>query len=177
MILKYNDKPVVIFSCLSVCEGHNGILRDNGTAVTFNAYMAADKNKMVYTFNAFDEIRERVIKMKMKKNSRIMIVAVLKNYITTDNVIQQSYTVGFIDYCPADDNHNHSAAQSLTQIPTSNTSKVSTPYPDINKYQRKRQQPNLTPVTPVKQTYSYDMKEVNLEEINLEEFAMAIGGT
>lgn len=171
MIQKFNDKPVVTFSCLSVCEGHDGVLRDNGTAVTFNAYMAADKNKMVYTFNAFDDIRERVIKMKMKKGSRIMIVAVMKNYIGTDNVIRQSYTVGFIDYCPADDNHSRSGVAPVqTQAPTSCNQSKSAPYSDTNAYQKQEQMPMQATQRPIRKAYSFDLPEVDLEE-----FATAIG--
>lgn len=175
MLSRFNDKPVTMFSCLSVCEGHDGILSDRGTVVTFHAYMAGDKSRYVYTFNAFDEMRERVISMKLEKKSRIMVVAAMKNYIGNDNMSHQSFTICMIDYCPADNRpmimpDTGAANQALPKQVNS-----SVPEPQNNTgtgLQSKKSEPPIqTLIFPENSPYS-----LNQAEVDLEEFANAIGG-
>lgn len=183
MQTRFNDKPVVTFSCLAICDGRDGILRDNGTAVTFTAYMPADKNKMKYTFNAFDEARERVLKMNLKKGSRIMVVAILKNFIDTDNICRQSFTVCLIDYIPADDNQlitksdDQTVKQPLQKQPPTPMLHVlgKNPGPNILNYQRpvqsmQQSQQLMQQIVPKKRPYSFEQPEVDIDE-----FAAAIG--
>lgn len=175
MLSRFNDKPVTMFSCLSVCEGHDGILSDRGTVVTFHAYMAGDKGRYVYTFNAFDEMRERVISMNLKKKSRIMVVAAMKNYIDNTNMSRQSFTICMIDYCPAEGQpmvipDTGGAEQALQQ-------QVKSPVPEPKNvidhdFQSKKLQQSVQPLTfPEDSPYSLDKTEVDLDE-----FAAAIGG-
>lgn len=177
MNMRFNDKPVTMFSCLSVCQGQDGmIVDDKGSAVTFHAYMPADKNKMVYTFNAFDEARERVLKMNLQKGSRIMVVAVLKNYINKVNVCCQSFTVCLVDYLPAD---NEQLTERQDNKPVQ---QPQTPFANVRNFSgaaiasyqrpapRQLQQP-MQAVTPQKRPYSFEQPEVDIDE-----FANAIGG-
>lgn len=175
MLSRFNDKPVTVFSCLSVCEGHDGVLSDRGTVVTFHAYMAGDKGRYVYTFNAFDEMRERVISMKLKKKNRIMVVAAMKNYIDNENMSRQSFTICMIDYCPADSPPMIMPDVGNAEQAFPKQAKSSVPELQNNagpSLQSKEQQPPIQTFTfPENSSYSFDKTDVDLDE-----FAKAIGG-
>lgn len=185
MQMRFNDKPVTTFSCLAISKGKGDeVVQDKGDWVTFRAYMPADKNKMVYTFNAFDEVRERVLKMNLKEGSRVMVVAVLKNFIDNTNVCRQSFTICLIDFLPADDNkivskpENRTPQQTQTRQtqasvsnsqPRSNYASVTTSNNQRQEAQLPQQQP-MQAASIQRKAYSCDQSEVDLEE-----FANAIG--
>lgn len=169
MYMRINDCPIVTFSCLSVCEWRKDVVvEDKGNSVSFRGYMPGDKNKTNYTFNAFDDVRERIIKMNLRKGSRITVIAALKTFINKDNVICNSYKVYLIDYLPADDNQITAKADNTSrhqpQTPKTQESMVNSNVVTGNW----KQQESQTPTSSGK--YSYDMTEVNIDE-----FANAVG--
>lgn len=177
--MRFNDKPVVTFSCLSVIQGQDKKILDyKGSAVTFRAYMPADKEKVTYTFNAFDEVRERVLKMRLQKGSRIMVVAVLKNYIDQNNLVRQSFTVSLIDYLPADDNQlmikpdNKPVQQTQTKQQPASMPNAQRNYSGAAtaSYQRQEPQQPMQAVAVQRKPYSYEQSEVDIDE-----FAIAMG--
>lgn len=106
MVKKINNKMKCIFFELSVICYRNQLVTVKGDAATFHGQIPGDDSGCIYTFNAFDEVKERVLRLKLREGSRLVITGFEKNYIGTDNQMKRSIIVSEIDYCQADGDGN-----------------------------------------------------------------------
>lgn len=95
--------PSVTFFSLTVCGNLDGdVIEEREEHITFKCrenYQAATvKKTIIYTFNAYDGVKERIKKMNLKKGSQICISADMVSYVGNDGSMKQSYTVKTIDY-------------------------------------------------------------------------------
>ncbi len=80
------------------CKGQ--IVVKNGTAVTFWGRLVGDDSGYIYTFNAFGESKERVLRLNLKEDSRVIITGFEKPY-RNGNHYDISISVSGIDFCPS----------------------------------------------------------------------------
>lgn len=106
MVKKINNKMKCTFFELSVICYRNQLVTVKGDAATFHGQIPGDDSGCIYTFNAFDEVKERVLRLKLREGSRLVITGFEKNYIGTDNQMKRSIIVSEIDYCQADGDGN-----------------------------------------------------------------------
>lgn len=92
--------PIVTFPILTIVGQKENVLRVNENYVTFKARenMTIKGNYPVRVFNAWDDIAERVKRLKLQKGSEVTIVAAMKNYIDNDGISRDSFSVMSIDY-------------------------------------------------------------------------------
>lgn len=95
--------PAVTFFSLTCCGNLDGdVLEERDEHITFrckeNYQSATVKKTIIYTFNAYDGVKERIKKMNLKKGSQICISADMVSYVGNDGSMKQSYTVKTIDY-------------------------------------------------------------------------------
>lgn len=95
--------PQVFFPALSVCGNKNIVLSSkNENHVSFKAMNNHVQNgsmRTIYVFNAFDEMAERVKRMKLKVDSQVTIFAEMKDYIDKeDGIKKQSFNITKIDF-------------------------------------------------------------------------------
>ena len=95
--------PQVFFPALTVCGSKDGVLNSKKeNHVSFKAMNNHVQNgamRTIYVFNAFDEMAERVSRMKLKTDSQVVIFAEMKDYIDKeDGVKKQSFTITKIDF-------------------------------------------------------------------------------
>ncbi|MEE1255554.1 MAG: hypothetical protein UHN47_03445 [Lachnospiraceae bacterium] len=95
--------PQVFFPALSVCGSKDGVLsskKENHVSFrAMNNHVQNGAMRTIYVFNAFDEMAERVSRMKLKTDSQVVIFAEMKDYIDKEEgVKKQSFTITKIDF-------------------------------------------------------------------------------
>ncbi len=97
-----NQFPSQTFEMVQIVPNKGQIVVKNGNAVTFWGRCVGSKSGYIYTFNAFGEARERVLRLNLKNGSRVIITGFQKEH-KVGNHYQFSTSVSAIDYCPAND--------------------------------------------------------------------------
>lgn len=97
--------PIVFFPQTTVCGDKDEAVKFTENHCSFKAMMNVQQcgERHIYHFNAFDEVTDRIRRMKICAKSELTIIAELKNYIDCNNIKRQSYTVRMIDFVRTDD--------------------------------------------------------------------------
>lgn len=113
--------PIVTFPQVTICGTKDDCLKwsTDESHVTFKARLNATQNgvRSIYIFNAFNEVAERIKRMKICPKSECTIIAEMREYIDKDNIRRQSFTVKLIDYVKTNDSFekNKVGAQDSTE--------------------------------------------------------------
>ena len=97
--------PIVIFPQVTVCGSKDEAVKFTENHCSFKAMMNAQQcgERHIYNFNAFDEVNDRIRRMKICAKSELTIIAELKNYIDCNNIKRQSYNISMIDFVRTND--------------------------------------------------------------------------
>ena len=130
--------PQVIFPALTMCGTNQKCLGGDDSYVTFKARDNQSQNGQytVYVFNAYEDVMERIKRMKLKTGSQITIFAEMKTYIDKQNNQKFSFTVTKIDYIKTSNfNKNkdeHINEESKDELPEKNVKDNSTKPTNFN---------------------------------------------
>lgn len=97
--------PIVIFPQVTVCGSKDEAVKFSENHCSFKAMINAQQcgERHIYNFNAFDDVNDRIRRMKICAKSELTIIAELKNYIDCNNIKRQSYTIRMIDFVRTND--------------------------------------------------------------------------
>lgn len=104
------NNPITIFPVVRIMEK---TLKKEDNHVTFKA--VDDATHMVYIFNAFDAIADRIGRMTMK--GRCSITSELRSYIDSQNIIRYSFNILSIRFVDGSDNYNNKKPVSEKPVP------------------------------------------------------------
>lgn len=129
-----NVLPQVFFPALSVCGSKDGVLsskKENHVSFkAMNNHVQNGAMRTIYVFNAFDEMAERVSRMKLKTDSQVVIFAEMKDYIDKgDGIKKQSFTITKIDFLitkPREEKSSQEDNEKSSKCDSQQSSKIDT---------------------------------------------------